>query len=229
MHTIPYTCRTEAYDLFAAQIPELETTEGLLKAAIAISMHVFDDVDPDDIDCRLLALAGRVRSRVRGDNTQALLAHLHYVLFEEEGFAGNVRDYYHPLNSFLPAVLELRRGIPITLSLIYKVVAERVGLEVEGVNAPGHFLARVKVDRGGMLVDPFYRGSVLTELEAFNRIEYVTKRQIPHSRHFLRAATHEQWISRILANLQHIYAANDRTDDLAAMNELQSLLNQPSL
>lgn len=226
MQTIPFSCRTEAYDLFAAQIPDLETTDSLLRAAIAVSMHAFEDVDPTEIDCRLSALAGRIRSRVRGKNVQALLAHLHCVLFEEEGFAGNLRNYYHPLNSFLPAVLESRRGIPITLSLIYKVVAERAGLEVEGVNAPGHFLARVKTETGGMIVDPFYRGGVLTEAEAWQRIKLVTGRNLPESPCFLAPATHEQWILRILANLQHIYTVHQRTDDLAAMNELQGLLWQ---
>lgn len=224
MQTIPLTCRTEAYDLFAAQIRRLETTDGLLKAAIAVSMHAFDDVHPDDIDCRLLALASRVRSRVRGNQIDALLAHLHHVLFEEEGFGGNLRDYYHPLNSFLPAVLESREGIPVTLSLVYKVVAEHLGLTVEGVNSPGHFLARVRTDRGAMIVDPFFRGTVLTEAEAFTRIEYMSRRQIPRSPHNLPTATHRQWISRILENLQQIYVDNCRFEDLAAMNELQSLL-----
>lgn len=205
-------------------MPVLETTDGLLRATIAISMHAFEDVDPDDIDDRLSALADRVQSRVRGGSVQAVLAHLHHVLFDEEGFAGNWQDYYQPLNSFLPAVLESRRGIPVTLSLIYKVVAERVGLTVQGVNAPGHFLARVAVDRDGMIVDPFYRGTVLTEAEAHTRIEQATQRQLPHSRHFLRPASHREWLARILANLQQIYAANLCYDDLAAMNELHSLL-----
>ena len=80
-----------------------------------------------------------------------------------------------------------------------------------------------------MLVDPFYRGVVLTEEEAFRRIEQATRRSVPRSPHFLQAATHEQWISRILANLQYIYASHNRADDLAAMNELQSLLRCPSL
>ena len=63
----------------------------------------------------------------------AVLAHLHEVLFDEEGFAGNVDDYYNVANSYLPVVLETRRGIPISLTLLYKLVAERLGLPVQGV------------------------------------------------------------------------------------------------
>jgi regulator of sirC expression with transglutaminase-like and TPR domain len=224
MQILPVTCHVGAYELFAAQMPALDTTDGLLRAAVAVSMHAFDDVDPDDIDQRLSALAARVRSRLRGKSVQATLAHLHQVLFEEEGFSGNMHDYYHPLNSHLPAVLESRRGIPITLALVYKVVAERVGLVVDGINAPGHFLARVQVDRAGMIVDPFFRGTVLTDEEAYRRMEKATRRQVPRSADFLRAATHYEWISRILANLRHIFAAHRRTEDLAAMDELSGLL-----
>ena len=226
MQTIPISCHVGAYELFAEQMPVLSTTDGLLRAAVAVSMHAFDDVDPDDIDQRLSGLASRVRSRLRGGSVQAALAHLHQVLFEEEGFSGNMHDYYHPLNSHLPAVLESRRGIPITLTLVYKVVAERVGLCVDGINAPGHFLARVRVDRAGMIVDPFFRGTVLTDEEAFRRMEKATRRQVPRSAAFLRAATHYEWISRILANLRHIFAAHRRTEDLAAMDELHALLRE---
>ena len=226
MRTIPQTCHHAAYELFADQIPVLETTDGLLRAAVAISKHAFEDVDPDNIDDRLSALAETVRLRLHGKSVPAALAHLHHVLFDEEGFSGNDDDYYHPLNSHLPAVLESRRGIPVTLAIIYKVVAERVGLPVEGINAPGHFLVRVLVERRGMLVDPYFRGTVLTEREAFHRMEQATRRQVPRSPYFLRPATHEEWISRILANLQHIYASLRRFDDLAAMNELQELLSR---
>ena len=70
------------------------------------------------------------------------------VLFEEEGFAGNLERYYNALNSYLPVVLNARRGLPIVLGLIYKAVGESAGLLVEGINAPGHFLVRIETDSG---------------------------------------------------------------------------------
>ncbi len=226
MKSQPVVCRPEAFRLFAEQLPHLHTTDGLLRAAVAIAMHAMDDVDPDNVDDILLAYATRVRSRVSGRQIQAVLAHLHHVLFTEEGFTGNQENYYHPLNSYLPAVLESKRGIPVSLALVYKVVAERVGLHAEGLNAPGHFLVRVRGARDWMIVDPFYGGDLLNREEAFERIERVTGRSIPHTRHYLQPATHAQWLSRILANLQHVLAAQDRRNDLAAMNELQALLDE---
>ncbi|MBC8354253.1 MAG: hypothetical protein H8E66_19845 [Planctomycetes bacterium] len=221
----PESCRPQAYQLFAEQLPIIETTGGLLNAAIAISMHALDDVEPTAIDEQLQNLAHRVSSRVSSQSNEAMLAHLHDVLFEEEGFQGNCEDYYNPLNTYLSAVLEMNLGIPISLSLIYKVVGERVGLEIQGVNAPGHFVCRVMTAEGWMIVDPYVGGGVLTAEEAFERMEQVTGRPVPRTPEYLAPATHAQWLSRMLVNLQHIFATNDRRSDLAAMSELQSLLD----
>ena len=221
----PAACRPQAYRLFAEQLPIIETTEGLLNAAIAISMHALDDVEPAAIDEQLQDLVHRVSSRVRSQSSEAMLAHLHDVLFEEELFQGNSEDYYNPLNSYLSAVLEMKRGIPISLSLVYKVVGERVGLRIEGVNAPGHFVCRVMTAEGWMIVDPYVGGGVLTAEEAFERMEHVTGRAVPRTPEYLAPATHSQWLSRMLVNLQHIFATNERRNDLAAMSELQSLLD----
>ena len=224
--TQPSLCRPEAFQFFKRQIPIIDTTAGLLNAAIGIAMHALDDADASSVEQQVQVLGRRVASRVRSRSVQARLAHLHDVLFEEEGFRGNQDDYYNPLNSYLPSVLEQRRGIPITLSLVYKAVAEFVELRVEGINAPGHFLVRVKTDEGWMIVDPYYGGGVLTEKEAFERMEKVTARPVPRTRRYLATATHAQWLSRMLVNLQHVFAVGDRRHDLAAMGELQMLLDQ---
>lgn len=222
----PTLCRPAAYHLFRRQLPILDTTLGLLHGAVAIAMHALDDIEPAEVERKLAALAQRVLARVRSQALEARLAHLHDVLFEEEGFHGNQDDYYNPLNSYVPAVLENRAGIPISLSLVYKVVAEKLDLRVEGVNAPGHFLVRVMTEAGWTLIDPFYGGGVLTDDEAYHRMELVTGRSVPRVGRYLGKASHSQWLSRMLINLQHIFAVRDRRQDLAAMSELQSLLDQ---
>jgi regulator of sirC expression with transglutaminase-like and TPR domain len=225
MRNEPSLCRPQAFYFFAYQLTAIDTTVGLLNSALAVSMHALDDVDPKAVLAELQGLAQRVRRRVRSRNPQALLAHLHDVLFDEEAFSGNHQDYYDPSNNYLSHVLQTRCGIPITLCLIYKVVAEGVGLNVEGVNAPGHFLARVKTAAGTMIVDPFFAGGVLTDEEAFDRMERITGRATPRISQYLAPAQHAQWVSRMLVNLQHIFASEDRRGDLAAMGELQCLLD----
>jgi len=219
-------CKPEAYELFSAQLPRIETTAGLLNAAVAISMHALDGVVAEDVDLRLLALASRVSAEVKGKQVQAAMAHLHRVLFEEEGLVGNQWNYYTPLNSYLPTVLESKRGIPATLALVYKVVAERVGLTVEGVNSPWHFLARVRGQRGWMIIDPYFGGAVLSRREAFARLQQVAGKEVPHDDRLLQPATHRQWLARILTNLQVIFDEQNRRDDFAAMTELKDLLEQ---
>lgn len=224
MNRQPVSCRPEAFYLFADQLEQLDTTAGLINAAVAVSLHALRDVDLRSVHEDLNQYAERVLARTRSRQTQALLAHVHFELFEAAGFRGNQQDYYDPHNSYLPSVLASRRGLPITLSLVYKAVAERVGLHVDGINSPGHFLVQVRDDTGEMIVDPFFGGQVLSREEAFNRLEQLTGRSLPHDDRFLPVATHREWLSRILANLQNIFAQTNQRRELVAMTELQELL-----
>jgi regulator of sirC expression with transglutaminase-like and TPR domain len=151
---------------------------------------------------------------------------MHAVLFDEEVFHGNMERYYNALNSYLPAVLDTRHGLPIVMSLLYKIVGEGAGLTVHGINAPGHFMVRVHCDNAWMIVDPFYGGQVLTRDEAFDRLDRVAGKRLPRCEELLATPTHEQWLTRILGNLQHLFAAEGRHHDLAAMTELATALKQ---
>jgi regulator of sirC expression with transglutaminase-like and TPR domain len=221
----PHFCRPEAWEYFHRQLPHLETTEGLLHAAIAVSMHALDDLNPQTAEQRLRRMSECIRKRASSGQTQALQANLHGLLFDEEGFLGNLHNYYNALNSYVPAVLTSRRGLPVSLGLIYKVVGEWAGLNVEGINAPGHFLVRVWSGRDWMIIDPFFKGQMLTRDEAFDRIDKVAGRKWPREDEFLAPATHAQWIARMLGNLRQLFAAEGRRDDLAAMTELAGALS----
>lgn len=221
---LPALCRPEAFQLFAQTLPQLKSTSGLQDAAVAIALHALDDVDPTKVERRLQELADKVLSRVSSRRPEALIAHLHAVLFEDERFCGEASNYYSPLNSYLPAVLESCRGIPITLALVYKLVGERIGLTIDGLNAPGHFLVRVRDSRGWLIIDPYHGGAVLTPTEAFELMERTLGHRIDRLPCYLEAATHEQWLARMLANLQQIFSHGRCSCDLAAMTELQALL-----
>jgi regulator of sirC expression with transglutaminase-like and TPR domain len=195
-----------------------------VRAAIAVSMHALDDVDPGRVEKRLRILSLRVRERSPSGRPAALLANLHAVLFEEEGFGGNLERYYNALNSYLPAVLDTRRGVPITLGLIYMAVGRWAGLEVLGINAPGHFLVRVRCDNAWIIVDPFFAGQMLSRSEAFDRLECIVRQRLPRTDELLATPTHAQWLTRILGNLRQLFASEGRRDDLAAMTELATAL-----
>ena len=220
----PLYCRQSAYDLFRLQMPVIDSTDGLLYASVAIAMNHLDVCTPGLAEDLVEQYAGVIRSRVRSRSPQALLAHLHDVFFEELGFVGNSDDYYNPLNSYVPAVLQTRKGLPITLSLIYKVIAERIGLSVVGVNAPLHFMAGVQLDEKVLLIDPFFGGRAVSREEAFERIEQVAGRAVPRVDEMLPTATHRQWIARILGNLLNIFQHTEQTCDYRAMLELRGIL-----
>ena len=174
---------------FLRAIARLADTDSLVRAAVAVSLHALDDVNPERFEQRLRVLGLRVRERSPSRSDTAILANLHAVLFEEEGFAGNLERYYNALNSYLPAVLNTRRGLPIVLALIYKAVGEHAGLTIEGINAPCHFLVRVRCDNRWMIVDPFFGGQVLTRDEAFDRLDRVAGKRLPRKRR-VPAASH---------------------------------------
>jgi len=164
----------------------------LLNGAVAIAMPQDEEIDAAIVDATIQKFADTVRSRVRGSQPQALLAHLHGYLFEEIGFAGNTEDYYAPANSYLPAVLVNRRGLPITLSLVYKLVAERVGIRSWGVGLPGHFLVGIECAGSPMLVDAVTRSQAA--LHDMLMAIPVLRRNIEHSN-----AQHHQVVEAILA------------------------------
>jgi regulator of sirC expression with transglutaminase-like and TPR domain len=141
---MPAYCHHAAYADFSRQLHHVDTTAGLFRAAFAIARHEHPTADVTDAERVVAELAETVRRRLHSGGVEAKLAHLHDVLFDVVGFTGNVDDYYNPANSYLPEVLRTHRGLPITLTLVYKCVAEGVGLTVRGINSPGHFLAAVK-------------------------------------------------------------------------------------
>jgi regulator of sirC expression with transglutaminase-like and TPR domain len=222
--TIPLCCTPESFRLMMAQVSSLDSSDALVNGAVAIAMLQMDNADPAKVDETLQRFTDTVRSRVRGDQPQALLAHLHQFLFEEEGFAGNSEDFYNPLNSYLPMVLETKLGLPITLSLIYKVIAERLGVPAWGVALPGHFVVGVESQGGEMLIDPFSAGQLILPEEARSRLSEVYGPEMEWSEEFLQPVSNRHWLTRMLQNLLHVFGSAGQYGEVAAVLELEMLL-----
>jgi regulator of sirC expression with transglutaminase-like and TPR domain len=222
--TNPLCCTPEAFNLLARQISIINSPDALLNGAIAISMHQMEGVDAAAVDAQLQGYADIVRSRVRGSQSQALIAHLHELLFEEEGFIGNTEDYYNPINSYLPAVLELKQGLPISLSLIYKIVADRLGLRTWGVGLPGHFFMALESEGSTMLIDSFAGGRMLTCDEAHERMMEQFGPEIEWSQELLEPASNRHWLTRMLQNLLNLFGSGSHYADVAAILEMEMLL-----
>lgn len=222
---LPNCCASEAFKMLSRVVPTIESTDSLIQGAIAISLHQNPSTDPAQVDAKLQEIADVVRKRVRGPQPQAILAHLHQFLFDELGFVGNTENYYNASNSYLPSVLKTKKGLPITLSLIYKLIGERLGLKVYGIGLPGHFMCAVET--GGatpMLVDPFGGGRVLTDNEAHQMVQERFGPEVEWSAELLQPVTNLHWLTRMLQNLLHVFGGAGQYSDVAAMLELEMLL-----
>ena len=230
----PVHCRLDAFTALCDQLPDLDTTDGLVRAAVAVSMHELDEADPVDVETALDDLAEQVQERVFGDDPRALVAHAHHVLFEEARFRGNLGDYDEPANSYLPRVLQTRLGLPITLALIYKAVLERVGVPAVGINAPGHFLAGVPSKAVGAvgttdalaIIDPFSAGRLLSRDDALQRIINTAGGDLllDENTDLLPVATHKQWLIRLIRNLRLGFEKRGQRADADAMAEMMRLV-----
>jgi regulator of sirC expression with transglutaminase-like and TPR domain len=203
----------------------------LLEAAAAIAQDEYPRLDTQSVLARIDALADRLKRRIPADAVPVQrLRWLNRYFFHELGFAGNVNDYYDARNSYLNAVLETRRGIPITLSLLYVELATQIGLTARGVSFPGHFLVKLKMPRGEVVIDPF-TGQSLSREELDELLVPYRKRQglegdfeVPLGL-FLQPAPARDVLARMLRNLKEIHRnAEDWPRLLAVLERLVVLL-----
>jgi regulator of sirC expression with transglutaminase-like and TPR domain len=191
---------------------------GLAEACLLIAQDAYPDLDIANYLARLDMLAATVRSRVAGDAfAEQKLVALNRHLFQELGFRGNALDYYDPRNSYLNEVLERRVGIPITLSILYMEIGRRLGLRLQGVSFPGHFLVKLRVTGGQLVLDPFCGGEAQSEAELRARLAQVLPQReadnLPLSQ-FLQAATSRQILARLLRNLKGIYLQSEEAQNM---------------
>ena len=192
-----------------------DETIPLDEVALLIAAHAQPELDIDHELGRIDALAARC--------TEASLPDLLRLLFRDEGFAGNRADYYDPRNSFLNEVINRRLGIPITLSLLVMEVGRRVGVALDGVGMPGHFLVRDATDPR-VFVDAF-AGGVLLDAQGCERLfQSMQGAGQPLNPRFLWPISRSAIVSRILGNLRAIYAQRRDTNSLLWATRLRTRL-----
>jgi len=182
----------------------------LARAALAIAREEYPQLDESRYLRALDGFSHQVlRGLPAGASAERRVGRLNAVLFHELGFAGNQGDYYDPRNSFLNEVIDRRSGIPITLSLVYLEVGRRCGLRVDGVSFPGHFLCKVSLDEGELIVDAFNRGQLLGLAELKRRFASAVGDAARFDPRLLRAARPKEILARMLQNLRSIYLERD--------------------
>ncbi|MCC7364227.1 MAG: transglutaminase family protein [Dehalococcoidia bacterium] len=205
---------------FAACTAGPDTNVDLFGAAMVISRLRGAAVDPHASARELDLIADAVVERLGGgSSTWELIDAINHELFEEAGYHGNVQEYGDPENSYLDRVIARRTGIPISLSLVYMEVAQRVGLRADGVGYPGHFLVRCGPPEDAIFIDPFNRGARLEAGDLVTRLRGVALPAAPET--YLSAVTRRQVLQRMLGNLHVIFRERRDLDRWLAVVELQ--------
>jgi regulator of sirC expression with transglutaminase-like and TPR domain len=187
-------------------LKEPEEKLDLARAALIMAQDEYPALTPQPYLDQITSFASRVSERISiGRDPLLTIASLNGVLFEEEGFRGNTEEYYDPRNSFLHEVLDRRKGIPISLSLLYLEVARRANIPMVGIGLPGHFIVGLVSPGRTVYVDPFHQGQLMTVQECAERVSKIFDGQMPFAPEHLAPVDGRGILFRLLTNLKNIY------------------------
>jgi regulator of sirC expression with transglutaminase-like and TPR domain len=196
----------DPYKDFRQAVHQVETKIDLGRAALAIAASDYPNLDIDAYLFRIDGLAAAAEMRLGAEtDVYRSIAALNQVFFKEHGFRGNREDYFDPKNSFLNEVLDRRTGIPISLSVLYMEVARRMGLSLQGIGFPGHFLVKYLGDDEEIVVDPFNQGEILSKQNLKSMLDRLYGGKITFDPGLLESVTKKQILRRMLNNLKIIY------------------------
>jgi regulator of sirC expression with transglutaminase-like and TPR domain len=193
----------------------------LAQAALLYARDAYPDLDP----ALYLNQLDEWAEDIRSDIVRSIdpIATLNRFLFDDLHFQGNRRFYGDPRNSYLNEVIDRRLGLPITLSVLYIEVARRVGLRVEGVGLPGHFIVRHLDRTGARYIDPFHQGRLLTPADCRNLVVDLSNGVLEFQPAMLEPVDAQHILTRMLNNLKNAYVQEQRFD--RAVNVVERLLD----
>ena len=215
-------------DRFVELLAQEDIRYSLAEACLLIAADAYPGLDVMHYLAEIERMAARLRGRLppQADAEQKVVA-LNQFLFDDLGFHGNAGEFYDPRNSYLNDVIERRRGIPITLCILYMEIGRKIGLPLVGVSFPGHFLVRLSLRGTALVLDPYSRGAPLSERDLRALLQRViagtgseglrsaadVAAELPLDP-FLEPAGSRQVLARVLRNLKGIYAEKGESQQL---------------
>lgn len=197
----------------------------LLEAAISLAQDEYPDFDVQQVLGDVDQLLARVKRRLPADaSALQKLRLLNQFFFHDLNFGGNVNNFYDPDNSYVNAVLKTRRGIPISLAVLWLELAAGLGLNARGVAFPGHFMVKVNLPKGQVVIDPF-TGQSLSREELSERLEPFRQKNSLDDEFdmpiglYLQSAPPRDIINRMLRNLKEIHKTQEDWQRLIAVED----------
>ncbi|MDB5991985.1 MAG: transglutaminase [Herbaspirillum sp.] len=203
----------KSLDYFASLVRQDDSIP-LFETALAIGQDVYPHLDFAAHQIEIDTIGFQLLKRIPADASHIQkLRMLNHLFFQEMGFAGNINNFFDADNSYVHRVMATRRGIPITLAVIYMELGQQIGLDMKGISFPGHFLMKLTVQSGEIVLDPI-NGSSLSREELEERIEpymgmHSEYGELPLAA-YLRAAHPREIVERILRNLKAIFMDSER-------------------
>ena len=211
-------------DYFASLV-QSDANFALFEAAVSLAQDEYPELDVQAVLGEVDSLLERVRRRLPADAGQLhRLRMLNQFFFKDLNFGGNHNNYYDPENSFVHVLLRTRRGIPISLALLWMELAQGLGLSVRGVAFPGHFMVKVNLPMGQAVIDPM-NGQSLSREELSERLEpYRAPNVLMEDMEaplglYLQSAPPRDIIARMLHNLKEIYRTQEDWPRMLAVQE----------
>lgn len=197
----------------------------LLEAAVSLAQDEYPELDVQQVLDEVDLLLSRVKRRLPADAAPLhRLRVLNQFFFRDLSFGGNINDYCDPDNSYLNVVLRTRRGIQISLAVLWLELAQGLGLHARGVCFPGHFMVKVNLPKGQVVIDPF-TGQSLSREELSERLEPYKRRsgltgefEVPLGL-YLQSAPSRDIIARMLRNLKEIHRSQEDWQRLVAVQD----------
>ncbi|MBT8606252.1 tetratricopeptide repeat protein [Polynucleobacter paneuropaeus] len=225
---------TQQLDYFASLVAEDEHLP-LTEAAIAVAQHAYPDLDVQGVLDHIDQMAEKLKTRITPETSaiQRLQILKHY-FYTELGFGPNPNDFYAPENSYLHQIIDNRRGIPISLAILMMELGNQIGLKIRGVSFPNHFMMRISLQQGEIIMDPL-TGASLSKNELQEMLDpyldakgYRGELSLPLNI-FLRASSPREILSRFLRSLKMIYSEHERWERLLGVQERLVILLPDSL
>jgi regulator of sirC expression with transglutaminase-like and TPR domain len=193
-------------DIFAEAVRRPDSQIDLFEAALALASEEYPGLPVGDYQEYVDELASALEWSLDGlDSPEHKISRLNQFFFSDLAFEGNEEDYYDPRNNFLNEVLDRRYGVPVSLSLVMIGVGRRVGLALEGVRLPLHFMVKCVEDGREILIDPFNRGRIMRREDCAELVAKLSRGRLRLKDSHLVSCGHRDILVRLLNNLKRSY------------------------
>ena len=215
---------TQQLDYFTSLVAEDEHFP-LTEAAVAVAQHAYPDLDVQGVLDKIDQWGNKLKKQITPDTPPIQrLQLLKHFFYQELGFGPNPNDFYAPENSYLHQIIENRRGIPISLAVLMMELGQQIGLNIRGVSFPSHFMMRISLQQGEIIMDPL-TGDSLSKNQLQEMLDpyldakgYRGELSLPLNI-FLRASSPREILSRFMRNLKMIYSEDERWERLLGIQE----------